>query len=546
MTKLFNVISEGTLDDMLSELFGNMSDEEKQGFGTEEAQQLIDDQSEDIPDSDLEGEDSGTLSREADIDPSDLEEEDSGIQLEADPQDTEGAETDEVPISFIPTITQLRNMIETKPEKFQKFSSLLARHNHRILSPESLNTIDFTNWNQDDIKSYNASIIDIINSFLMGRTKTAVEVTPFAMAQVDKNLWPDVPFKKGDSTTIRDAINKLLPDSDPLAWTIEKNYGVLKRLYDETKTWYANNQQDMGIQLNKLKFMKQYFEHNSRTSSFFKDSELCLLKLISEDGEVSYVPFLYSQWVRANNARKRGKPALVNINGEEFEAEMVDVGTIEIKPPITFSSKQNKRRFTDKNFNIKDFNNPLYDVGGLNNAIFHLFDDVTDENANLEVIAKLGEPIEQYKTLAKEYGTYIPNWDDSLLLRLARMFISVLKQASPELSPNLEEWESNWANSVEYPLGTNMGGDELHRMAPSKKQDRTLLYVITTGIDNLTDTVAQAKEKLAQSEEIEPEVTSEGIVTTPSIIVINGNPFQLDFGDRLIIDNIKRNNSRQK
>jgi hypothetical protein len=75
-------------------------------------------------------------------------------------------------------------------------------------------------------------------------------------------------------------------------------------------------------------------------------------------------------------------------------------------------------------------------------------------------------------------------------------------------------------------------------------------------LKNILDTIKQAKAKAKAKPKAKakrkakrksrPSTRTEGIITSPATILVNGTPFKLRFGDRLIADNVKGIKSKQK
>ena len=158
-------------------------------------------------------------------------------------------------------------------------------------------------------------------------------------------------------------------------------------------------------------------------------------------------------------------------------------------------------------------------------------------------------------------------------------------------SPNREEWDRNYVDGKSYPPRVASPSETLDSMVRNIGDLYLYKYIgpnpdlypgliknprkIEKGLENfkyvgpLRDTVAlgvvgelknieamvdKARGELKRgdndivnvdspAEEIEGEEeleVTEGIITTPSIIIVNGGPFKLRLGDRLIIDNLKK------
>ena len=159
-------------------------------------------------------------------------------------------------------------------------------------------------------------------------------------------------------------------------------------------------------------------------------------------------------------------------------------------------------------------------------------------------------------------------------------------------SPNREEWDRNYANGKPYPTRIISPSDRLEKIlgrigniylykyvgpnpdankpfvrSPRKMEGLSnyelvgpMKEVVGTGVvgelKKIEDMVDKGHKQLEMQKkgipeveesgvELEPDLT-EGIITTPAIIIVNGSPFKLRLGDRLIIDNIKEVNSPQK
>jgi len=304
-----------------------------------------------------------------------------------------------------------------------------------------------------------------------------------------------------------------------------------------------------------------------------------------------------------------------------------------LKARLSFTPKAGKRQeYKDSKMRV---------VGGLNNAIVNLFDSINYKKGNInhKAVANLKVPIDFYKRVAgiseanpSGTKTYLPDWDDNDLMMLERLFKSALPSAkdvynNPEAagiersindlrselgyqnaeakqeieakinelkdkavadfpSPNLEEWERNFAQGEAYPhkvASPSKGSDSFEKVkSHSQEPYKQYLYIDPAGKKMLSDVkddsyeakgfeyVGEVGHKVSlgtsgELENIEAEInkaiqklnpeaavkteskkpvkveslTMSGMVTTPTTIVVNNSAFNLRYGDRLIIDSVK-------
>jgi hypothetical protein len=469
------------------------------------------------------------------------------------------------------------------------------------------------------------------------------EVDPYAMAQIRIDLWPDIAF--GD-TTVRQEIVNLLHTGDKNAWAEAekgtKKYEILKQLYSASREYYRRHH-DKASQLDNMEFLNEYSEYNSETPTGVQEGLMVGLWKIK--GTDKYIPLSYKEAELAQKvARQEGRDEIMIARGVDpktkkerlIPIEPVITDPAEIKGRLSFAPRANRRMINNSGWS------KAQQVGALNNAIVNLFSSskfhpkmmkAHPELVDWETIAKLKAPLSFYNRQAVGIrGNYLLGWEDDKLLKLYRMFTSVLPSVSEyedekqvlldELkettdqqqkalikdkinklqekidnppSPNREEWDRNYVNGKSYPARVASPSDQLENMtgnignlylykyigpnpelhtalvkSPRKyEKDELQNYkfigplkdIVELGVvgelKKIEDIIDKAREELKRgdkdivnadspAEDVENIEVTEGIVTSPATIMVNGNPFKLHFGDRLIIDNVKKTNSQQK
>lgn len=521
----------------------------------------------------------------------------------------------------------------TQQARIDRLSALLKEHGIDINDYDP-RTINWGEWSTDDIREHN-NLINYIKFDVSEWSKSVnlKEVDPYAMAQVRIDLWPDVAI--GD-TTVRQAIKDLLHNGDPNAWSEAERgtqkYESLQKLYAISREYYRRNH-DKATQLDNIDFLNEYSEYNSETPTGVESS--LLVGLFKIKGTDKYIPVSFTEIEKARqNARQNGAEEItITRAGADGKSRQIPVEPVltdpaEIKGRLSFAPRSGRRMLHNDNWSKPQ------KVGALNNAIVNLFSSpsfhpaVMKKNPHLvdwETIAKLQKPLSYYNRMAAGVrGNYLLGWEDDALLKLYRMFASVLPSVSryddeirslqselehtkdeqrakdiqkkiDELqdlidnppSPNREEWERNYVAGKSYParvaspadqlenMSKNLGDVHLYRyVGPHPDLHREIIRsprkieglqnykyigpmqdIIELGVvgelKKVEKMVDKAREELQRStkdkkEEFDKSKVMEGTITSPVTIMVNGGPFKLHFGDRLIIDNVKKANFHQK
>lgn len=529
-------------------------------------------------------------------------------------------------------------------DKIRRLNELLENYGVDInnYNPTS---VDWSEWEDKDIKEYNTLISAIkFQSVDWSSTASLKDVDPYAMSQVDFDLWPDISVTivengKKIETTLKSALAKLLfgakidpqtnkPEVDKDGnivgnvneWAnAERNteeYENLKRIYAASREYYRNNV-DKTSQLRNLDFLNQYSELNSETPLGVKSGMIVGLWRLK--GTDVYVPIAMDETERLQKeARKRGQKNItitrkVVENGETTTKTFTLVPVLSdpagIKARLSFAPRSGRRVYDNQGWS------KAQKVGGLNNAIANLFSGspfINNDQDRIDwaTVAELEQPIDEYIRLTRENrGNYLLGWEDYALLKLVRMFTSVLPSTkrfddlnndlrrrlktatTPEeklkiedqinknqekidrpSSPNREEWDKNFAAGVEYPARILSPSNQLEFAldniddvylyinngdiveSPLKNEEGFGNYkyigpaknIIKQGvaskikeIKNIIDLTKKETKKEIKKENLEQDFVEEGFITSPATIIINGNPFKLRYGDKLIMDNAK-------
>jgi len=318
------------------------------------------------------------------------------------------------------------------------------------------------NWSQDEIKEYNLLIHELeYESPDLSGVDSFEDVDPYALAQINLNLWPNIAYK---GTTVRKRIEQLLHKrNDPNSWACvtfdegravkdEAKYDELKQLYHITRDYYKVHK-DKQSQINNVKFWNEYSEYNSVTPTGVKSGMLIgVCKIVAQTDKIAYdVKVDYANkdiWHAisgnyttvlideltgdAEKIKENGKIRYV-ISREQpndmkvlFKLEPILTEPAELKALLSFAPRSG-RRVVDNEAWTK-----AQKVGALNNAIVNLFSNraflphnikANPEAIDWNTVYKLKDPINYYVAQAKQH---LLSWEDEELLKFYRMFASVL------------------------------------------------------------------------------------------------------------------------
>lgn len=345
------------------------------------------------------------------------------------------------------------------------------------------------------------------------------------------------------------------------AWSdyVDKSEGYedLINLFSRTFQYYKTNK-TKSAQLNFMDWLNQYLEHNA----------------------VTYIPKAKMGGVMGLFKHKESDTYTIqplDASREELIPVLADPATV--KARLSFGPKSQRRPI------MKGYDKESM-VGGLSGAISNLFDSLNfnprnpDPRIDWETVYKLIDPMEKFLEIANRNRErkkfYMLDWDDYDLLTLYRMFTSVLPppQGPKPASPNRTEWDKNFKTAERYPQKLGAPVVDINRavrfgLMPDlnvyvydgprlSKQGETIItpddkdYKYYDKLGNLSMALKSKgmTKKLDQIMDIikksVSKIPTEGIITSPATVIVNGSPFKLRFGDRIIIDDVKEFTSNQK
>lgn len=493
-----------------------------------------------------------------------------GLDLDDESEDVEPTQPTVKPVSPLTD----EDLKKANVSVLTNLSSLLSKYGEKI---DNSSSIDWSKWSDEDITEYNE---------LVRSTKEEPEryhsigqdfsIDPYALWKIDIDLWPE---------HLRQKAIEILHNDDQEWADIKKGtveYGVLKELFTETIKYYKDSgnvdpeksEEDYIRDMNNyLRFLEQYFENSSaeipppyskvmylaKKHGVEPMIQVARTKANGDQENPLYRYFLVPYQVLKSLAKNN------DIYAEKLsEIERVPVPASIIERPKSFGTVGGKTPVREEP------GNTLHFVAGLSNAISKLFSTIEykdESEIDYEVIAKLDKVI----GLLQEYSEdneYMPGWEDSKLLTIYRLFSNILPKDTNKY-PNWIQFEQDFNRAATYInkiVAPNTAMDIMNKVQQTTKPYSLVdhLYVYKeidgdkmaagynerppAGYENVGKLGDKIKinqvDKLADYRKITQEAkelasVSEGIVTTPTTIVVNGSPFKLRFGDRVIIDSVK-------